>query len=456
MGERRAVEVSISRAWARRVACALALAVPSAGVAATYHVAPPPAGSDANPGTQAAPWATLQHAADTVGPGDTVLVHAGNFVGFHLSTSGTLAQPIVFRAATGEVAAITADNAQTPDGINLEGASYVTLEGFRVNGRTRAGIRAVLCRGVRIRGNLADQNGRWGIFTGCCEDLTIEDNEASRSGLEHGIYVSNSGDRPIVRGNYLWGNNANGLHMNGDLSVDCDGFVPTDGVISNALVEGNVISGNGVAGGSGINGDGVQSSLFRNNLIFDSHASGISLYQIDGGQPSTGNRVEHNTVVVASNGRWALNIQDGSSGNTVRNNTFWSDHGVRGAMNVCATCLAGFVSDRNAVEDRFTLDDGDSTLTLAQWRTATGQDASSFVATPAALFVAPASGDFHLRAGSPALDAGLPLADLGADLEGTPRPIGNGWDIGAYEGLTLLFADGFEPGATSRWSARRP
>lgn len=424
--------------------------------AATYHVGPPGSGSDSNPGTQALPWATLQHAAESVGPGDTVLVHAGGYAGFHLTTSGTAALPIVFRAAPGEVVSITADNPVTPDGINLEGASHVVIEGFRVNGRTRAGIRAVLCRGVTMRRNVADQNGRWGIFTGCCEDLTIEDNEASRSGLEHGVYVSNSGDRPVVRGNYLWGNNANGLHMNGDLSVDCDGFVPQDGVISQARVEGNVIQGNGAAGGSGINGDGVQDSTIRNNLIFDSHASGISLYQIDGGEPSTGNLVEHNTVVVASNGRWALNIQDGSAGNTVRNNAFWSDHASRGAMNVCTACLAGFVSDRNAVEDRFTLNDGDTTLTLAQWRTATGMDSTSFVATPAQLFVAPASGDFRLRAGSPALDAGIALGAVTMDLEGTPRPLGAGWDVGAYEGLAVLFADGFEPGATSHWSARRP
>ena len=317
-----------------RLGLALAALLLAAGAlpAETYHVALPPTGNDANPGTLAQPWATLQHAADTVGPGDTVLVHVGGYAGFHLTTSGTAALPIVLRAAPGEVVSITADNPVTPDGINLEGASHVTIEGFRVNGRTRAGIRAVLCRGVAIRGNVADQNGRWGIFTGCCEDLLIEDNEASRSGIEHGVYVSNSGDRPVVRGNYLWGNNANGLHMNGDLSVDCDGFVPQDGVISQARVEGNVIQGNGVAGGSGINGDGVQNSTLRNNLIFDSHASGISLYQIDGGAPSTGNLVEHNTVVVASNGRWALNIQDGSSGNTVRNNTFWSDHTSRGAM----------------------------------------------------------------------------------------------------------------------------
>jgi hypothetical protein len=52
-----------------------------------------------------------------------------------------------------------------------------------------------------------------------------------------------------------------------------------DGIISGALVEANTIYGNGLGSGSGINCDGVQSSVFRNNLLYNNHASGISLYQ---------------------------------------------------------------------------------------------------------------------------------------------------------------------------------
>ena len=85
-----------------------------------------------------------------------------------------------------------------------------------------------------------------------------------------------------------------------------------------------MIYDNGLGGGSGINCDGVQNSVIRNNLIYNEHASGISLYQIDGGGSSTGNLVVNNTVLVASDGRWGLNIQDGSTGNTVRNNIFYS------------------------------------------------------------------------------------------------------------------------------------
>jgi hypothetical protein len=59
------------------------------------------------------------------------------------------------------------------------------------------------------------------------------------------------------------------------------------------------------------------------------------------------------------------------------------------------------------------------------------------IASPAQLFAngSPtlASYDFRLKAGSPALDAGTALANLAADILGTPRPQGNAHDVGAYE-----------------------
>lgn len=427
---------------------------PMASTADTFHVAPSPAGSDGNAGTEVDPWATLQHAADSVSAGDTVIVHDGDYVGMQITTSGSAALPIAFRGADGEPAPrVVADNASTPDGINVEGADYIVIEGFEVDGRGRAGIRAVLCDHVTIRRNSLDLNQRWGIFTGFCDDLVIEYNEASRSIDEHGVYVSNSGDRPVIRGNVLFDNAANGIHMNGDISQG------GDGVISDALVENNVIFGNGAFGGSGINGDGVQDSLFRNNLVYDTHASGISLYQIDGGQPSTGNDVLNNTLLVASDGRWGVNIQDGSTGNAVKNNIIFSRHGFRGAMSVCASCLAGFVSDHNVVEDRFTTDDGDTVLTLAQWRAATNQDLNSVALADEtaldALFVDSAGADFRLVDGV-AVDAGEALAQVPTDLDGLARPQGLGWDAGCYEGLGVVFVDGFESGDTSSWSSTVP
>jgi hypothetical protein len=384
-----------------------------------------PAGDDAADGSAARPWRTLQHAADTVRAGDLVVVRTGRYAGFHLETSGTAVNPITFRAEPGAI--VDTRNPVTPDGLNLEGASHVVVEGFTLLGLPRAGLRAVLNRHVTFRGNTGDLNGRWGILTGFSDDLLIEDNVMSRSQAEHGIYVSNSGDRPIIRRNVVWGNRANGIHLNGDLSQG------GDGIISGALVEANTIYDNGLGGGSGINADGVQASVFRNNLLYGNHASGISLYRIDGAAGSRDNVVVHNTIVQAADGRWALNIQNGSTGTVVRNNVLYNHHAFRGSIAVSADSLPGLVSDGNVVMDRFSMDGGNTRVGLAAWRSATGQDLDSIVATPAALFVDAPGGDFHLSATSPARDAGQTLPEVAEDLEGAPRPQGVASDIGAYE-----------------------
>jgi hypothetical protein len=49
------------------------------------------------------------------------------------------------------------------------------------------------------------------------------------------------------------------------------------------------------------------------------------------------------------------------------------------------------------------------------------------------LFHDSTEGDFHLSAGSPAIDAGSPDDAPDDDYDGAPRPQGKGYDIGAFE-----------------------
>jgi hypothetical protein len=98
------------------------------------------------------------------------------------------------------------------------------------------------------------------------------------------------------------------------------------------------------------------------------------------------------------------------------------------------------------VEDRFTPDDGNSVLTLSQWRSQTGQDGNSIIASQASVFRNVVASDYHLSATSPAIDNGMPVTDVTTDIEGNPRPQGSGWDIGAYEyytpGIIYVSTDG--------------
>ena len=64
-----------------------------------------------------------------------------------------------------------------------------------------------------------------------------------------------------------------------------------------------------------------------------------------------------------------------------------------------------------------------------------GQDAQSFLTTESELFVDPRlpNGDYHLKEGSPAVDAGTAAGAPATDMDGDPRPSGEGVDVGADE-----------------------
>ncbi|HEY1613938.1 MAG TPA: right-handed parallel beta-helix repeat-containing protein [Rhizomicrobium sp.] len=102
----------------------------------TYYVATN--GNDGNSGSQAAPWLTIQHAADTVAAGDTVLVRGGVYnehVGF--SASGDSAHGIItFANYPGETAVIDGTGLDIPHGqfglFTFADISNVVAEGFEL------------------------------------------------------------------------------------------------------------------------------------------------------------------------------------------------------------------------------------------------------------------------------------------------------------------------------------
>jgi parallel beta-helix repeat protein len=373
-------------------------------------------------------FATLQCAADIVSAGDSVLTANGDYVGFDLRTGGNPSQPIVFSAFADSVF-ITVENSSTPDGINIENADWVVIDGFNVVGITRAGIRVALSEHVTIRNNHCTQNGRWGIFTGFADYAIIERNECSYSANEHGIYFSNSADHPIIRYNMCHHNYSCGIHMNGDESMG------GDGLITDATVSCNIVFENGTGGGSGINCDGVAESRIFNNLLYMNHASGISLYQIDGAAGSYNDKIFNNTIINASDGRWCININTNSTGDTILNNILINLHSWRGSISIDSSSISGFFSDYNIVVDRFSDDGGNSNMTLAQWQSL-GYDTHSMLADPLdSIFVDWQVGDYHLLQDAQAVDSGSAAVSsiVQYDLDSIPRPQGAGFDIGAYE-----------------------
>jgi hypothetical protein len=106
----------------------------------TFYVSP--TGSDSNPGTAAAPWLTIQHAADTVPAGGTALVATGIYNKLVTVTrSGTAAGGfITLSAAPGAAPIIDGTGLAIPNDenglITLQNASFVRVIGFELRNYT--------------------------------------------------------------------------------------------------------------------------------------------------------------------------------------------------------------------------------------------------------------------------------------------------------------------------------
>ncbi|MDP6526170.1 MAG: right-handed parallel beta-helix repeat-containing protein [Kiritimatiellia bacterium] len=394
-------------------------------------------GSDAATGlSKSNAWATIQHAVDNITTGDTVIVTQGTYAGFRVHVTATEADPIVVRADHGASVLLNTIGTQNVHNCIIDIATktgstvaYWTIEGFEVVNSPRHGIGIfglsyAPIHHITIRSNVVHDSTYTGIFTGFSDDMLIEKNRSYLNG-EHGIYCSNSGDRPVVRYNRCSTNISSGIQFNGDLSNG------GDGIISDGLIDSNVLDANG--GGAGINLDGADGADVVNNLIFNEHATGIALFQINGAIATRNVRVLHNTILTADDGRWAIDIADATAvSNTVMNNILYTDHNWRGAISLADPAIPGFVSDYNIVMDRFSTDGGATRITFDEWQDF-GYDRHSFIASPVGIFADAAGDDYHLTEFSPGTDDGQVGLAVTDDIEGTSRAYGCGPDVGAYE-----------------------
>ena len=414
------------------------LAAASHADAATYYVAP--TGSDASSCSSTAPCRQIRRGLALAGPGDTVLVADGDYLGFDVrDRDGSAASPITIRAAGTNARVLkTTDRSDNRDTIFVTYSSYVVIDGLRAFSANRAAVRVDASQHITIRNGVFGANATWGIFTDFSDDLLIENNECYGSVSQHGIYISNSGDRPVVRGNRVHDNRDSGIQLNADVTMG------GDGLITGALIEKNVIYNNGAGGGGAINLDGVQSSTVRNNLLYNNHATGIVNYVNFGAAGPKGMEILNNTVYQAADGRWAVIVWKTAGTNRIRNNVLYHPSTARGSIDyLTAADVTNTDSDYNVITN---VTPNDATVvTLAQWK-AQGHEPHSMTATPAALFMNPATYDLRLRTGSPAIDRGAAVTTVTADIRGAARPSGAAWDVGAYEGASA---------ATTRRAGRR-
>jgi hypothetical protein len=270
--------------------------VPSAGQ--QFYVSA--SGLDSNPGSQSAPWATIQHAAIVVAPGDTVHVAPGTYSpAVKTATSGTSSARIRFVSDVqwgAHINTVGATSSWENDG------DYVDILGFSVSGDGDIGI---LNQGsnVRIIGNEVHDvlvtdctdNGGAGIDNAnysAQNDDTIANyvhdigNLARVCPRVQGIYHSNLGGHiwnNISIRNEAWGiqlwhaanaaviaNNLSSQNGEGGITVGA-GDAPGGVTANNMVVTNNVL----VYNGSGTSGAGIleagatgPNNLYSNNVVF--------------------------------------------------------------------------------------------------------------------------------------------------------------------------------------------
>ncbi len=414
-----------------------------------------------NPACEAgAEFSSLDAALACLQPGDTLFVRDGVYSGGPLvSLVGTAQAPIVILGQSLN-AVFDSTTRSNRDILRLDHSSHVVVDGLTFRNSNRAGLGIIRSDHITVRGCLFANNYKWGLFTGFADDVLFENNESYGAKDEHGIYHSNSGDRFIIRNNYIHHNAGNGIHINGDPEL-IDTTEGDDGVIQYGIVERNIIHDNGYKGGAGINMTHVRDVIVRNNLVHNNYAGGLTYYADTDDQRYTSRRalIMHNTVYFKfSSGRAVVNIQPSSKSVVIANNILVSGGGnvIRPVFQNWSDYPSSILSDYNLLwgEDSSAIAtvSNNQTYSLGDWRNYRKSDRHSFYADP--LFVSVADSNFSPTDSSLAIDAATPLDSVRAmvaaldssdwllgrldslendDLYGNSRPAGTAADMGAIE-----------------------
>lgn len=217
------------------------------------------------------PGDSFKAAFESLGPGDTLIVHAGTYsesgTRIRISAQGTESQPIVVQGAEGEARPlITRPADSTPQNtINIEGATYVTIRGLEISG-----------------------NGDGINLSGQPHHITIEDNEIHD--IDVGINFRSSMHSIVVRRNHIYNTDgtAEGLYV-GCNNAAC--------AVSNSLIEQNWIHDT-----RGSQGDGIEikygsyGNIVRDNVIHDANFPCILAYGVTDEFADRPNVIEGNVV----------------------------------------------------------------------------------------------------------------------------------------------------------------
>jgi Right handed beta helix region len=420
-----------------------------------------------NPAT---PWCSPLPATHDAGPGDVVHLTAGTYhVQVRPWTSGTSAHPLTYRAEGTVVIAPPVGSV----GVLFARVHDIALVGLTVHAMATQGISIDSSSDIELDHESVTNRGGIGVWIKHGTDVTVSHSSLVKN-LRAGLFDSQYATGTTLSASTVQGNGIDGQPYNGDgvelngaretvqgcaISGNGDGIGFEHGIYvgktaSRYTISGNTIGGNAGAdikatGGVGVIADNYLSSGLYGLVISDNSAPVLVEYNLVQGRfqhgifLTTGTtparaRLWNNTVRQTgrstTSGDASAVFVASASQLVLRNNllTYTNPDALGSALFVnSAALLQGLDSQTNWFSSTDArgrnLAWNGSRVTLADWRTLSGQDGASVDSTPPAFA---ASG----RVRSPNLGRRLGTSlGLTRDLAGTALPSGTSPDIGAYE-----------------------
>jgi parallel beta-helix repeat protein len=374
-----------------------------------YYVSP--SGSDSNDGSQANPWATIDHASSALSlgaSGTVVHVLPGNYSCVSTQRSGTATQRITYQSDTLHAAKISCSSAhpwENGNNSNTRVADYTDIVGFEI---TAGGTR---CIGINQHGAFTHTLNNY------VHDIPAPLANCGNGTGGAGIMIGYNGNPPTAaHDNLVSGNIVDAIGPGGNNNGYVHGiYVAT----YNNVIQNNRISR---ASGWGIHVHHLTTNeVITHNTVFNNYRGGI----IVNGGPDNNYVCDHTTVsnnIVVNNGGNEYGIEE-SWGPTGPNNVYYNN----------------IVYNNQPADFRFANGPrtvaGTITLTLTQFN-------GLFVN-----YTGDASGDYHLKAGSLGIAPGSSTCASGGitpcipptDLDGILRSASVfGLGAFAFKGSTLL------------------
>lgn len=408
----------------------ICLALASTSWATNYYVDKNnTSASDSNPGTQSSPWKTIQKAANTVRAGDVVYVKSGVYYEqVNIISSGTSSNPITFKSYTKNGAVIDGSKSSSIV-VNWKGNGsphdWVVLDGFEIRNGSKYGV-WVEGDHDTVQNCMIHDNGTPGAVGDngleChkTDYVNVLHNEVYNSGWD-GISIGTSTNGTVEYNNVHDNPDHNGINI---MPSNADPQVPYQ--------NNNVRFNRSCRNNTGIYMRWQQNNEISNNFLYDNNHNGIEITYYTGAGGSTyrsNTKIYNNTI--ANNGSYG--IRDVSGTYLIIKNNIIASNG-KDAINILGNVTTGHVIDYNLYNISDTLKWGSKECSsLSVWQSVSGQDSHSIQSNPG--FDNLNVNSCAITANSKAVDSGTNLASEGInqDINGTFRPQGNGFDIGAFE-----------------------